>query len=497
MFLPYAHDRAVRRPPWLTIAIVLLNVILFVATRVVLGARTAEAHDRAEARAHQALASAYQDHVQHARGALAGTAGSEVLAWDAFAPALARGPVVGVSDAKREHWLTANADFDRAHRQSPDVALDLFYGEDFRPWQLLTHMFMHAGVLHIVFNLYFFVLCAPPLEFRWGVAMFAGLYLGGGLAAAAAMLPLMAGTNHASLGASGAVAACMGAFFVRHWNSRIKFLWLRGPFFVPEVRWGELALPAWLLLGLWVASQAMYASVQEHLGVAVGAHLGGFGFGAAFALLLRVSDWEKKRFEKQILRGGDASPDDEDTDMALALTRNGAWRDASHFCARALEQHPDHPVLLAIHARGLAHVGDPEAARAALAKAIAKAKASGPTEHLLDAARTLADRVPTLALDSSHTLLLARWFEDDGTPEDALWAYRDVAESNPAHALAPKALLRVAELHRSVFANPEGARAALVLFLERYPEHPLAPSARALLDGLPRARPSSIPLDPS
>ncbi len=495
MFLPYAHDQAVRRPPWLTIAIVVLNVVLFVATRVVLGTRTAEAYDRAENRAHQALASAYQDHVHRARDSVAGRTSGEPLAWDAFVSALARGPVVGVSEAKREHWLVARADFARAHRQNPDVALDLFYGEDFRPWQLLTHMFMHAGVLHILFNLYFFVLCAPPLEFRWGMPTFAGLYVGGGLAAAAAMLPLVADTNENLLGASGAVSACMGAFFVRHWNSRVRFLWLRGPFFVPEVRWGELALPAWLLLGLWVVSQAMYASVQEHLGVAVGAHLGGFGFGAAFALLLRASDEEKKRFERQILRGGEASPDDEDTDMALTLTRNGAWRDASHFCARALEKHPDHPVLLAIHARGLTHVGDLDAARTALANAIAKA--AGPTEHLLDAARTLADRAPTLGLDPSMTLLLARWFVDDGTPEDALWAYRDVAESNPAHALAPKALLRAAELHRSVLAEPESARNALMLFLERYPEHPLAPSARTLLEGLPRPRPSSIALDPS
>lgn len=496
MILPYAHDQAVRRTPWATIAIVVLNLVLFLATRVVLGGRSAEAHDRAELRAGQALASAYRDHVHHVRDSRAAPAAAEPLAWDAFAAALKRGPVAGVETAKRDHWLEAKADFERIHRSNPDVALDLFYGEGFRPWQLVTHMFMHVSWLHIVGNLYFFVLCAPPLEFRWGIPMFLLLYVGGGLAAAAAMLPVLAGTNANLLGASGAMAACMGAFFVRHWNARVKFLWLRG-FGMTSLHWGELAMPAWLMLGLWLAEQSMFASVQEHLGVAVWAHLGGFGFGAVLAAALRAAAWEKKRFERRILLGGDASPDDEDTDMALSLTKSGAWRDASRYCIRALEQHPDHPVLLAAHARGLAHLGDPDAARAALAKAITKAKAAGPSEHLLDAARTLAERVPTLALDPALGMVLARWFEDDGEPADALWAYRDVAETNVEHALAPKALLRAAELHRTVLADPARARNALTLFLERYPEHPLAPSVRGLLDGLPRERPTSIPLDRS
>ncbi len=495
MFLPYAHDQAIRRVPWVTITIVALNLALFVTTRIVLAERDLGSVEEATRRLYEAQASAYQEHVHSIRDRRGARPDEHPLPWDAFLEALPRGEVPGVTPAKQERWAAAKAHLERVERGSTDLNLDLVFGKGFRPWQLVTHLFMHGGWGHLAGNMWFFVLCAPALEYRYGARMFVVLYLVGGWVAAASMLPALAGSNEPLLGASGAVAACMGAFFVRHWNAKVKFLWVRG-LAMTSLRWGELWMPAWLLIGLWLAEQLMYASVQGAIGVAVTAHLGGFAYGAAFAYVLKRVGWEKRLFERRLASGGETSPDDPDTDMAVALARSRAWRDASGYCLRALEAHPGHPVLLAIHAQSLAHVGEIDVARAALATAIEKARPAGPSEHLLDAAKALAERLPALGLDPVSGMVLARWFEDNDEPAEALWAYRDVADSTPDHALAPKALYRLGELHVRKLDRPDLGANAFRAFLERYPGHPLAPSVEHALRALPAARPASIPLPP-
>ena len=496
MFLPYAHDQTIRRVPWATITIDALNLVVFAATRVVLAERDLGSLEGATRRLYEAQASAYQDHVRSIRDRPGATGAERPLPWDEFLEVLPRGDVPGVAPAKQERWAAAKADLERLERGNADLNLDLVFTSDFRPWQLVTHLFMHEGWEHLLGNLWLFALAAPPLEYRFGTRLFLVLYFVGGWVAALAQWPAFHGADVRMLGASGAIAACFGAFLVRHARSRVRFLWL-GRFLVTSMlRWGELSMPGWLLIGLWLVQQLMFLSIQSDLHIAVSAHLGGFAFGAVFAYALRRFDWEKKLFERRLAMGGEASPDDADTDMAVALAQSRAWRDASGYCLRALEKHPGHPVLLAIHAQSLAHVGDVDAARAALGRAIEKAKATGPTEYLLDAAKALAERLPGLGLDPALGMVLARWFEDNDEPAEALWAYRDVADSTPDHALAPKALHRLAELHVRKLDRPDLGANAFRAFLERYPDHPLAAGARQALRALPAARPASIPLPP-
>ncbi len=489
MIIPYGHDQAIRRIPWASIAILAINVAMFLLTRVTFGGENEATLAAREERLETLEATLYRRYIDavHDRNSKSG-ADEQPLAWDRFLKALDRGPVDGVEPEQLERWRTARDQLERSRGWNPDKQLNLVMGPGFKPWTLVTHMFMHVNWLHLLGNMWFFALAAPSLEYRWGVPAFLVLYLGGGLAAAASMYPALRGTEEGLLGASGAVAACMGAFFVRHWNAKVKFFWLRG-LGMTSLRWGELWMPAWLMIGLWLIEQAMYASAQEDLHVAVWAHIGGFGYGAAMALAVRQLRWEAKLFDRRILLGGRPDPDDKDTDMALELIEKCAWRDASKYCDAALAKHPGHTVLLAVKARALGHLGDLDEARAALAKAIVSARATGPTEHLLDAAKALGERVTTLGIDPALQQLLGRWLEDNGEPEDALWVYRDLAESHVTHGLAPKALYRVADLHRTARGDLQSATNAFNTFLERYPDHALAANARAALESLSRATP--------
>jgi membrane associated rhomboid family serine protease len=150
---------------------------------------------------------------------------------------------------------------------------------------LFTSMFMHGGVLHIAGNMLFLWVFGNNVEDSMGRVKFALFYLGGGLAATA--LQTVIDTNAAvpSIGASGAVAAVLGAYAILYPRARVVTLILIIIFIT------VIELPALLVLGLWFLMQLYYGSSEltqpvGGAGVAYWAHVGGFVFGLALVKLL-------------------------------------------------------------------------------------------------------------------------------------------------------------------------------------------------------------------
>jgi membrane associated rhomboid family serine protease len=153
-----------------------------------------------------------------------------------------------------------------------------------------TAMFLHGGVMHIVSNMVFLAVFAPMVEDAMGRGKFLVFYLLGGLAATAAQVVMDPASTVPQLGASGAIAAVMGAFLVTYPGDRIKVLWFFG--FLVHVT----HVPAFVLIGLWLVTQMVNAGAvvegADAGGIAYAAHLGGAFFGMATA---RV-------FERQVER---------------------------------------------------------------------------------------------------------------------------------------------------------------------------------------------------
>jgi membrane associated rhomboid family serine protease len=148
---------------------------------------------------------------------------------------------------------------------------------------ILTSMFMHAGWAHILGNMIFFWAFGPEIEDVMGPVRFVVFYLLGGLAATAAQVAIDPSSTVPNLGASGAIAAVMGAFLITYPRDRIRTVVLLGYF----VR--VTFIPAVILVGLWFLTQLLsevgaLAQVQSG-GVAYMAHVGGFAFGALTARL--------------------------------------------------------------------------------------------------------------------------------------------------------------------------------------------------------------------
>jgi len=147
----------------------------------------------------------------------------------------------------------------------------------------LTAMFLHAGFMHIISNMLFLAVFAPAVEDAMGRGTFFTFYLLGGLAATAAQVAVAPASTVPQLGASGAVAAVMGAFLVTFPRDRIKVLWFLG--IIVDVAY----VPAAVLVGVWLLTQLLNQTATvvqaDSGGVAYMAHIGGAFFGILTARL--------------------------------------------------------------------------------------------------------------------------------------------------------------------------------------------------------------------
>ncbi|MGO9924795.1 MAG: rhomboid family intramembrane serine protease [Mycobacterium sp.] len=159
------------------------------------------------------------------------------------------------------------------------------------PWGVswITSMFMHASWLHILGNMLFLWIFGNNVEDAFGRLGYLAFYLGGGLAATVVQtaVTLLFGTaadaQIPNLGASGAIAAVLGAYIVLYPRSRILAL----------AGWIPMRVPAWFFLGLWFLFQLfegnfalVHPAKTGGSGVAFFAHVGGFVFGVLVAIVL-------------------------------------------------------------------------------------------------------------------------------------------------------------------------------------------------------------------
>ena len=162
---------------------------------------------------------------------------------------------------------------------------------------LVTAMFVHGNLGHLIGNLLFLYVFGNNVEDRLGRLRYLAFYLVGGVAATAVFVVTQPDSTVPLVGASGAIAAVLGAYLIVWPRARV-FTFVPFPLYlvaivVPGVRirsWWLLfaivALPAWLLLGGWIAFQTWAARTELGDGTAYVAHVAGFVTGIVLLLLL-------------------------------------------------------------------------------------------------------------------------------------------------------------------------------------------------------------------
>ena len=192
-------------------------------------------------------------------------------------------------------WRALRDSEEKALNGHVNFALGLRPNRMGRMHTFVTYQFLHADIWHLVGNMLFLWIVGCLLEDSWGRIPFLAFYLLGGAFAGLAHCLQDSSSAIPLIGASGAIAAAMGAFAIRHFFTRIKFFY----FFILLVRpvWGTFHLPAYVFLPFWFVEQLVLRSLSGFVGVsgvAYMAHIAGFAGGATAALFFKFSGFEDR-----------------------------------------------------------------------------------------------------------------------------------------------------------------------------------------------------------
>ena len=161
---------------------------------------------------------------------------------------------------------------------------------------VLTGMFLHGSVLHILFNMLFLFVFGPEIEYLCGHFRFLAFYLVAGIAGGIAQIAIGPGSHIPEIGASGAIAGVLGAYLINFPTASINTIVPIGcfPLF--------LRLPAALVIGVWAITQFVtgFGSLSSRLatdgGTAYFAHIGGFSAGVILIGLFKQRQAGTRRY---------------------------------------------------------------------------------------------------------------------------------------------------------------------------------------------------------
>lgn len=308
MLVPIGHEQAsARRLPIVTIAIIAINLIVFIFTSSS-SSLERESAELETLRIHIRLLAAYAPDVTipaSVQKVVSDFKNHEPDAWRHYS-----NPNRDVFDGWDAHMrmLENTADFQKemdslaeqytALASSAAVTEYAFVPAHPSLISYVTSTFMHAGWLHLIFNMWFLWLAGFVLEDVWGRILYPVFYIVAGAFANQVHAWANPTSNMAAIGASGAVAALMGAFLVRFPKMKIEMIWLIA------LRVLRFKVAAIWILPFWFLMEVFYGTLMGDVStVAHWAHIGGFAFGAIVAVVLGYSGLEhtvEKTVEKKV-----------------------------------------------------------------------------------------------------------------------------------------------------------------------------------------------------
>jgi membrane associated rhomboid family serine protease len=160
------------------------------------------------------------------------------------------------------------------------------FKEKFIP--LITYMFLHGGFFHLFSNMYFLFIFGDNIEDRLGHFKYILIYILFGVISGLTQLTIFSDSPYPLIGASGAVAGVMGAYFIFYPHSKIKTL----IFIIIFITLWDI--PAIYFLGFWFLLQFISGNFQisgvNGGGTAWWAHIGGFLFGIFYAIIVLLKN---------------------------------------------------------------------------------------------------------------------------------------------------------------------------------------------------------------
>jgi len=255
--------------------------------------------------------------------------------------ALEKGDLVPLDSDEYADYKEARKKYKQAQHQFLWGFLG-FVPNDPKPWTWITSIFIHGNLFHFLGNIVFFWFIGCNIEDRWGRWVYSILFFTGGIAAIYVHQMSMPFSSEPAIGASGAIAALMGAFLVRFPKIPTRVFWL---WFGFTFRYGVIVVPAYIGLFVWFIFQ-IGLMVLNIGNIAYWAHIGGFLFGMIFAVILMVFGIDRV-LNRQVENIADRQQYTTEFEIdpilkkALDEESKGRFSQATQLLSRRLQNHPD------------------------------------------------------------------------------------------------------------------------------------------------------------
>jgi membrane associated rhomboid family serine protease len=441
LLIPIGRDDAeIRRHAWISYAILALNVAVFIYTASLTSGSTMQ-------KLEDEWKSAFQYYVEHPYLTLPAAlkellTAEELQQLEAHAKTVQRVPRRTM--AKEQKELDARVARAVESREALPFARWGYTPANGGVLTLFTSMFIHADFFHLLGNMLFFYLSGPFIEDVFGRPLYAALYFLGGLAADFTFVMRDPTSTTPLVGASGAIAAVMGAYLFRFYRSKIEFLFM--PFWWRPLFNFRFFMPAFVVLPLWFAQQLWEMRGEADGGVAFSAHVGGFVFGFAFAAVLKVTDFEKRYVDPAVTKATTWTMDDRLT-RAIEARGRGDMQAAKQDLAALLRDDPKNIDAL----RTAVDVGYGENDWSYLDNASSRLLMVYIEEKHFDAARDLIADVSQVqeARVPKFLTRAAGYVERLGDREWALMLYEQLYDADPVGPSAVSTLVKTSALLRA------------------------------------------------
>lgn len=453
MFLiPFIKKPDWRRPPVVTLLLILVNVLVFVGFQL----RDDQHYERAmdyyfESDLPRIELPRYVEHVKKTgkekkakrlAQALKGEGEVYVLhamqSDDAFMRALRAGQVVQAGEEQFEIWQRQRKRFDSFQQQLFTDRYS-FKSTQADPVTFLTHMFLHGGWDHLFGNMLVLAIVGYIVEEVLGRGRYLGFYLLSGMGSILLYWQFHPDSSVSALGASGAISGVMGMYAVLFGMRRINFLYSLLFYF------NIARAPAIVLLPVWILNE-LYQLAFTHSNVNYLAHIGGLLSGGALA------GWYRYRHAVEVTGYHEREQAQEQAqtqyadDMAQARKHIGnlQFEPALAIYERWLRERPNERELMVQCYRVARHQPQSEAFHRAAARILALNDRDAETGELVyeTFGEYLTQAKPAARLVPAQLLALARRFSGDGHLDDADRLITALMRRQPMPTDLPTLILR-------------------------------------------------------
>lgn len=385
----------------------------------------------------------------------------EALTDVAFTQALAGGELF--EDEKAfARWRELRPRYDEL-RDEVFTLRHILRSSEIDPWRMLSSAFLHGGLDHLIGNMIFLGALGLLVEGALGGWRFAAVYLLGALGSSAVSLWWRWGESGGGLGASGAIAALMGAFCLVYGRQPVRFFYWIGVVF------DYVRAPAIWLFPVWLGWEVYNLLANDDLGIGFDAHAGGLVTGAALGAALVAAQQVRDDF---IEDGPEAGVDDR---WARAQAHLGRMElhEADLLLQELQSETPTRFDVALARQRVARNGGHPGSRRE---RTLELLRLNAPDAQAAAQQSDVLRAEPDLAVDGPTRLALTRrWLELDA-PDAA----ETLLQSAPGDDATAQGLFQLG-LYRERQRQTDGFERALGTLVQRFPQHSLAQKARFLL----------------